>query len=67
MSIAGVATAEGTDHYRKRFGDRIHRDHFRQAHGLWMSSIGIGTYLGNYDAETDRQYQQAITSGTMWL
>jgi aryl-alcohol dehydrogenase-like predicted oxidoreductase len=61
MSIAGVATAEGTDHYRKRFGDRIHRDHFRQAHGLWMSSIGIGTYLGNYDAETDRQYQQAIT------
>lgn len=61
MSISGRATSEGTDRYRKRFGDRIHHDHFRQAQGLWISSIGIGTYLGNYDAETDRQYQQAIT------
>jgi aryl-alcohol dehydrogenase-like predicted oxidoreductase len=59
--MSGTATAEGTDRYRKRFGDRIHHGHFRQAQGLWISSIGIGTYLGNYDDETDRQYQQAIT------
>jgi aryl-alcohol dehydrogenase-like predicted oxidoreductase len=60
MTITGGATLGGTDRYRDRFADRIHRDHFRQSQGLWMSSIGIGTYLGDYDAETDRQYCQAI-------
>ena len=60
MTITGAATLGGTDRYRDRFADRIHRDHFRQSQGLWMSSIGIGTYLGDYDAETDRQYCQAI-------
>ncbi|MGH9820947.1 MAG: aldo/keto reductase, partial [Pyrinomonadaceae bacterium] len=61
MTIPGAATLEGTNRYRDRFRDRIHRDHYRQAQGLWMSSIGIGTYLGNYDADTDRQYHQAIS------
>lgn len=61
MTIPGTATLAGTDRYRERFGGRIHRDHFRQSQGLWMSSIGIGTYLGDYDAETDRQYSQAIS------
>jgi aryl-alcohol dehydrogenase-like predicted oxidoreductase len=61
MTIRGAATLAGTDRYRQRFADRIHRDHFRQSQGLWMSSIGIGTYLGDYDTETDRQYCQAIS------
>lgn len=60
MKLSGSATAEGTDRYRKRFADKIPQDHFRQAHGLWMSSIGIGTYLGNHDDATDEQYRQAI-------
>jgi aryl-alcohol dehydrogenase-like predicted oxidoreductase len=60
MKLSGSATADGTDCYRKRFADKIPREHFRPTHGLWMSSIGIGTYLGNHDDTTDEQYQRAI-------
>jgi aryl-alcohol dehydrogenase-like predicted oxidoreductase len=60
MNFSGSASAQGTDRYRKRFDGKIHPAHFRQAQGLWMSSIGIGTYLGNYDDATDQQYRQAI-------
>jgi aryl-alcohol dehydrogenase-like predicted oxidoreductase len=60
MRIPGWATSEGTDRYRKRFDGKIPAEHFRQAENLWVSSIGIGTYLGNYDDATDRQYHQAI-------
>ena len=60
MKLSGAATPQGTDRYRKRLTGRISPEHFRQSHGLWMSSIGIGTYLGNHDAATDDQYRQAI-------
>ncbi|HUF42720.1 MAG TPA: aldo/keto reductase [Verrucomicrobiae bacterium] len=59
MKLPGSATAEGTFRYRQRFDGRIPAAHFREAGGLWISSIGIGTYLGNYDDETDRQYHDA--------
>ena len=32
----------------------------REQHGLLLSSIGIGTYLGNTDEATDRNYTNAI-------
>ena len=60
MKISGWATTEGTARYRKRFDGKIPIEHFRQAHELWLSSIGIGTYLGNYDDATDQEYHQAI-------
>ncbi|HSK29838.1 MAG TPA: aldo/keto reductase, partial [Candidatus Limnocylindria bacterium] len=60
MKLPGAATADGTARYRRRFDGKIPSEHFRQAHGLWMSSIGMGTYLGNYDEETDRQYHDAV-------
>jgi aryl-alcohol dehydrogenase-like predicted oxidoreductase len=60
MKLPGAATREGTEHYRKRFEGRIPPEHFCDAQGLWLSSIGIGTYLGNYDDETDRLYHEAI-------
>src|SRR5438270_693356 len=53
------ATLEGTARYRDRFKD-IAADHFRQAQDLWLSSIGIGTYLGEADEESDRRYTEAI-------
>jgi hypothetical protein len=59
MKISGSATTEGTERYRKRFDGKIPADHFRQSQELWMSSIGIGTYLGNYDDATDQEYHQA--------
>ena len=60
MKLQGSATAEGTERYRKRFEGKIPSGHFRQSQGLWLSSIGIGTYLGNHDAETDKLYHDAI-------
>jgi len=60
MKLPGSATAEGTARYRGRFAGKIPLEHFRQVEGLWISSIGLGTYLGNYDDATDQQYHQAI-------
>ena len=60
MKISGVATQEGTERYRKRFDGKIPAEHFRASQGVWMSSIGIGTYLGNYDDATDQEYHQAV-------
>ncbi len=60
MRLPGSATPEGTARYRKRFDGKIPLEHFRHAQSLWMSSIGIGTYLGNYDDATDQAYHQAV-------
>ena len=54
------ATLEGTASYRNRFSDRAAENHFRQQQNLFLSSIGIGTYLGNADEETDVNYTNAI-------
>ncbi len=51
------ATADGTARYRERFGGA---DRFRQQQGLTLSSIGIGTYLGNADSATDVSYTNAV-------
>jgi len=59
MTLSGSATLEGTARYRKRFTDAA-PNHFRQQHDLWLSSLGIGTYLGNADAETDARYTEAV-------
>jgi aryl-alcohol dehydrogenase-like predicted oxidoreductase len=60
MDWTGAATLDGTAGYQKRFAGSIPAEHFRLADGVWLSSIGIGTYLGNHDDATDRLYQDAI-------
>ncbi len=60
MSIEGRATAEGTARYRDRFRDTFAENHFRFEQNLWLSSVGIGTYLGNWDEEADRLYTEAV-------
>src|ERR1051325_9797748 len=59
MSVHSSASAAGTARYRERFADAA-QGHFRPATDLWLSSIGIGTYLGNPDEDTDRRYREAI-------
>ena len=59
MKLIGWATSEGTERYRERFAGEVPPAHFQHALGLWLSSIGIGTYLGNHDAETDELYRAA--------
>ena len=60
MPIPGHATIEGTTRYRDRFEDRLAKHHFRRQQDLLLSSIGIGTYLGNPDPATDAGYTDAV-------
>jgi aryl-alcohol dehydrogenase-like predicted oxidoreductase len=54
---AGFATPQGSARYAARFGS--FQDFFRNAQGLTVSSLGLGTYLGSPDEETDRGYVSA--------
>src|SRR5271155_5880301 len=59
----GSATADGTLRYAARFQGRSAAGHFREIRGgLVLSSIGIGTYLGEPDNATDRAYADAIVA-----
>jgi aryl-alcohol dehydrogenase-like predicted oxidoreductase len=60
MSVS--ATNEGTTHYAKRFAGRAAEGHFRKAHELVLSSLGIGTYLGQPDDKTDEGYTAAVVA-----
>jgi aryl-alcohol dehydrogenase-like predicted oxidoreductase len=60
MSINGFATTQATERYRARFEPLAAANHFRIEQNLWLSSIGIGTYLGNWDETTDQSYTEAI-------
>ena len=57
--ITGYATSEGT----KKFAERQNQDsqkNYKNIHNLTLSNVGIGTYLGNQDAETDYLVQNAV-------
>jgi aryl-alcohol dehydrogenase-like predicted oxidoreductase len=61
----GSATSEGTRSYSQRFVDRAATGHFREglgAPGMKMSSLGIGTYLGEPDEATDLAYTEAVVA-----
>jgi len=58
----GFATLDGTRRFVARFSDLSAAGHFRERQGLMISSIGIGTYLGEPDIATDRDYRDAITA-----
>ncbi len=59
MKINGFATPEGTAKFRNQF-PALHPGHFRLAQGLWFSSIGAGSYLGEPDGATDELYQEGL-------
>lgn len=56
---SNFTTPAGTENFKQRFSD-IADGHFRRAEELWLSSIGIGTYLGQWDEETDEKYKNAV-------
>jgi aryl-alcohol dehydrogenase-like predicted oxidoreductase len=58
------ATPEATKRYANRFAGRAADGHFREAHGLVLSSLGIGTYLGQPDPKVDASYAAAIVEAT---
>ena len=59
--LEGRATLDGTKRYRKRFA-KAHSDHFYRelAHGPLVSSVGLGTYLGECEDQEDARYTSTI-------
>jgi hypothetical protein len=68
--IAGYATPEGTAQYQERFPQLAEAEFFRRAEHapsageLWLSSLGLGTYLGEPDDVADVAYTEAPRSTT---
>jgi aryl-alcohol dehydrogenase-like predicted oxidoreductase len=60
--VTEKATNSGTRAYADRFHHRAADGHFRKAQGLVLSSLGIGTYLGQPDERTDATYTSAIVA-----
>lgn len=61
MTLSGRATPEATSAYAARFDGRLSNHHFRASvDGLWLSSLGLGTYLGENDDATDARYQGVV-------
>jgi aryl-alcohol dehydrogenase-like predicted oxidoreductase len=60
MPVQACATLEGTERYRHRMKERAAENHFRLEQNLWLSSIGIGTYLGDWDEATNERYTEAV-------
>ncbi|MGH7859185.1 MAG: aldo/keto reductase, partial [Candidatus Binatia bacterium] len=56
----GFATGEGTARYAARLSKTVHPAHFREAAGLRLSSIGLGTYLGSETEDDDALYVEAV-------
>jgi aryl-alcohol dehydrogenase-like predicted oxidoreductase len=57
MTIKGQATGEGTRRYQKR---QVIKDNYRPAGDLHISTLGIGTYLGDPDDSTDQLVTEAV-------
>jgi aryl-alcohol dehydrogenase-like predicted oxidoreductase len=62
MSLAGLASLNGTERFRQRFASGADPGHFRRFQDVWASSIGLGTYLGDADDETDARYAGAVAA-----
>lgn len=60
--LDGAATAEGTARFRERFPEAEEKGFFRRLGDLWVSSIGLGTYLGEADEAVDRGYEEAVAA-----
>ena len=57
--ITGFATPEGTKKFVERHTE-IPKQNYTNIHNLILSNVGIGTYLGNPDIETDKLVEAAV-------
>jgi aryl-alcohol dehydrogenase-like predicted oxidoreductase len=56
------ASKEATTRYAQKFAGRAATGHFRESQRLVLSSMGIGTYLGQPDTQTDEGYTAAAVA-----
>jgi len=59
------ATPRGTERYAARFPEKLSAGFYRPAAGLQVSSLGLGTYLGELDEATDRSYVEAVAAAAL--
>jgi len=57
--IEGYVTSDGTFNFLKKHND-VDPKNFRKIHGLTLSNVGVGTYLGKVDNETDNLVKNAV-------
>jgi len=57
--IEGYATSNGTLAFSTKH-QNANQKNFRKIHGLTLSNVGVGTYLGNPDAKTDELVKNAV-------
>ena len=55
-----MATADGTFRYKERFGDDMARTYFRRVRDRAVSSVGLGTYLGDPTDDVDDAYYETV-------
>jgi len=61
--IPGFATLEGTKKFSKN--TTAHLDNFKDFQNLTLSNVGIGTYLGNPDSQTDQMVKEAVKKSVL--
>jgi aryl-alcohol dehydrogenase-like predicted oxidoreductase len=59
--ISGFATTIDTENFAKKHSN-VAKNHYKNFQGITLSSIGVGTYLGNSDNATDKLVEEAIKS-----
>jgi aryl-alcohol dehydrogenase-like predicted oxidoreductase len=57
--IKGHATSDGTLSFSTK-QQSANQKNFRKIHGLTLSNVGVGTYLGNPDEKTDELVKNAV-------
>jgi aryl-alcohol dehydrogenase-like predicted oxidoreductase len=63
--VPGYASPEGTARYARRLAGQVGPGHFRPCGELTLSSLGLGTYLGRTDEDTDRQVEAATRDAVL--
>ena len=56
--ISGFATESGTKQFAEKFGGTA--ENYKTMQGLTLSNVGIGTYLGSADEQTDALVSNAV-------
>jgi len=61
--ISGFATFEGTKKFVENSG--VNKDNFKEFQSLYLSNVGIGTYLGDTDTKTDELVTNAVKQSVL--
>ncbi len=56
--VSGCATAGGTQKFAQNSG--VNQENFKKFENLFLSNVGMGTYLGDADARTDELVTNAV-------